>query len=178
MGLLINVFQGKLISPFLAFFWSFMVSSDFLLISWRDRLYSVERKAKPSMYWFLSNIQRSQTCIYSVFPGCWPLAWSLSSWLAVFFHSSILSWSGVTRPSMRALQREGDTTWEERTRGMAYTFISTAQKPLVKEWQRERKVNRWNGTLKHNNPPQGKKKERENCTGETKYRWHLLGEVA
>lgn len=164
--------RGKFISPFLAFFWSFMVSSDFLLISWRDRLYSVERKAKPSMYWFLSNIQRSQTCIYSVFPGCWPLAWSLSSWLAVFFHSSILSWSGVTRPSMRALQREGDTTWEERTRGMAYTFISTAQKPLVEEWQRERKVNRWNGTLKHNNPLKAKKKkekialERQN-TGDT-----------
>lgn len=130
MGLLINVFQGKLISPFLAFFWSFMVSSDFLLISWRDRLYSVERKAKPSMYWFLSNIQRSQTCIYSVFPGCWPLAWSLSSWLAVFFHSSILSWSGVTRPSMRALQREGDTTWEERTRGIGIYIYFHGTKTL------------------------------------------------
>lgn len=49
------------ISPFLAFFWSFMVSSDFLLISWRDRLYSVE--AKPYTYWFLHS---SQTCIYSL----------------------------------------------------------------------------------------------------------------
>lgn len=42
----------------------------------------------------------------------------------------------------------------------------------MKEWQRERKVNRWNGTLKHNNPLKAKKKkekialERQN-TGDT-----------
>lgn len=36
-----------------------------------------------------------------------PLAWSLSSWLAVFFHSSIRSCSGVTMPSIRALGDEG-----------------------------------------------------------------------
>lgn len=44
---------------------------------------------------------------------------------------------------------------------MAYTFISTAQKLLVKEWQNDRKVNRWNGTLKHNNPLMAKKKKEE-----------------
>lgn len=34
---------------------------------------------------------------------CVPLAWSLSSWVAVFFQSSILSWRGVTRLSIKAL---------------------------------------------------------------------------
>lgn len=57
-------------------------------------------------YWYLKL----------VFFRCSPLAWSLSSWLAVFFHSSILSWSGVTKPSMRTLETRRESENERHNK--------------------------------------------------------------
>jgi len=111
---------------FLAFFCSFMVSEDFLLISWRDRLYSVEKKAPShhSMLFICVRVNVSAEQPWHYVPLIYslvylPLAWSLSSWLAVFFHSSIRSCSGVTMPSIRALGDEGAQDGDHRRlRGM------------------------------------------------------------
>lgn len=81
---------------------SFWFPGETACILWTASKKRKERKAGQfqSKYRVLTNKD-----LQFVFPGCSPLAWSLSSWLAVFFHSSIRSWSGVTRPSIRALQR-------------------------------------------------------------------------
>lgn len=55
---------------------------------------------------YITNTLSKIMIVECICAGLRPLAWSLSSWLAVFFHSSILSWSGITRPSIKALQRQ------------------------------------------------------------------------
>lgn len=84
---------------------SFWFPDETACILWREK--------KPNMRQFSSNTQ-SYNYWRRVFPAHWPLAWSLSSWLAVFFHSSILSWSGVTRPSIRALHGREERQESER----------------------------------------------------------------
>lgn len=82
-----------------------------------------------------------------------PLAWSLSSWLAVFFHSSIRSWSGVTRPSIRALKQHRDKTWwhwarepkNQKQITIIYFHITDTQ------WRLQNKRRR-DGVWEHNNP--------------------------
>lgn len=56
-------------------------------------------------------------------PAALPFAWSLSSWLAVFFQSSSLSCRGLIRLSMRALQpqRKEEVRGREEQRG-SYPF--------------------------------------------------------
>lgn len=89
-------------SPLRAFFWSLRVSEDFFLISWRARLYSggteVPSEGTPRL------TSTAPPARIRPFPPV-PFAWSLSSWLAVFFQSSILSCKGFIRLSMRALEQ-------------------------------------------------------------------------
>lgn len=82
--------------PSSAVWWCLMTSSWCLL--WPSYILKNKNKNKTSAW---------EKCV-SV-PVCalhvgLPLAWSLSSWLATFFHSSILSSSGVIRLSERALK--------------------------------------------------------------------------
>lgn len=78
------------------------MSEDFFLISWRARLYSggteVLSEGNP-----LADQCSPPAWIQPILPI--PFAWSLSSWLAVFFQSSILSCKGLIRLSMRALEQ-------------------------------------------------------------------------
>lgn len=86
--------------PFFTFFCSLMVSDDFFLMSALAFLYSKKRTRRQCGRACLS------ICLCVCVERCGvPLAWSLSSWLATFFHSSIFNSSGVIRLSERALRK-------------------------------------------------------------------------
>lgn len=87
--------------PLRAFFCSFSVSDDFFLISCLARLYSAQGQegsyGKGSRWVGLGTPLRRPIL---------PFAWSLSSWLADFFQSSMRSCSGLMRLSSSALQEK------------------------------------------------------------------------
>lgn len=85
--------------PLRAFFCSFSVSEDFFLISCRARLYSAQRGERSAVMGVSAELGPKAP---APAPAP-PFAWSLSSWLADFFQSSMRSCSGLMRLSSSAL---------------------------------------------------------------------------
>lgn len=117
--------------PLRAFFCSFSVSEDFFLISCRARLYSAHRvrgesgdaaggagRGVRSAQWGQEALAPAQDL---------PFAWSLSSWLADFFQSSMRSCSGLMRLSSSAL-------WEARE-GQGHQRVLPAPPLPARPWR-------------------------------------------
>lgn len=110
--------------PLRAFFCSFSVSEDFFLISCRARLYSAhgvreECGDAAGEGAVCVCAQRGQEALAPA--QDLPFAWSLSSWLADFFQSSMRSCSGLMRLSSSAL-------WEARE-GQGHQWVLPAPPP-------------------------------------------------